>query len=91
VQVEQDSNTFSGVKDIVDRFKRGKYDDLVIVAPMSMVSKLTELGLRPLWAKMQRVKRQYAECCNNGRHYAFVEFKRIKALEFTFEDELLPV
>lgn len=90
VEIVQDSDTFSSVDDIVKRYRADNYQDMVIVAPMFMISKIIEFGIHPLYAKMKQVKNiNLSETSNNGRHYVFVEFKRIKKLCFEFEDDLL--
>jgi len=47
VEVHQDENPFSNAEQVLHHVKREGYDELVIVAPLSVIAKLCELGLRP--------------------------------------------
>src|SRR3990167_9878459 len=77
VEVLQDVNPFSSAEDIVQRVRDGGYDETVVVAPLSVIAKLCELGLRPLWAEMEQMQnRRDAEVSVRGRHYRFLKFRR---------------
>jgi len=81
----RDINSFTNAKDIVRRYQAGGYDDLVVVAPLSVIARLCELDLHPLWAEMEQVQNDgSAEVTVKGRFYRFVEFKRIKAVRLEF-------
>lgn len=86
VQIIQDPRPFSNAEDIIQRFRKMEGDEMVVVAPLSVLGKLCELGLKPLWAEMQQVSPDQAEVIVNGRGYRFVKFRRIKRLALEFED-----
>lgn len=91
IVVEQDPRPFSSAEDIAARYRRGGYDDLVVVAPLSVLSRLVDLGLKPLWAEMTLVGRAEAEVTmprRSGRvdYYKFTRFRRVKALRLEFEE-----
>ena len=87
IKMVQDAEPFSSAEEIVSRYRKGGYDEIVAVAPMSVISKLVDLGIKPLWAEMIQVNSQAeAEVEANGRFYRFVRFRRIKALRFEFEE-----
>lgn len=87
VEVRQDVNSFSSAEEIICRVREGGYDEVVVVAPLSVVAKLCELGLRPLWAEMEQTQsRRDAEVSARGRFYRFVKFRRIKAVRLEFEE-----
>jgi len=86
VVVIKDSKPFSGAEDIANRFRNGKYDDLVAVAPLSVIAKLIEMGIKPIWAEMELVNPEEAEVEANGRYYRFKKFRRINRIIFDFED-----
>ena len=87
VEVVVDPNPFSDAEDIVNRFKAGNFDDMVVVAPLSVIQRLTELGIKPLWAEMKRVdSKEEAETEVSGRYYKFIKFKRIKGIKIEFEE-----
>lgn len=85
----QDPNPFEDASDIIERFKGGGYDEIVVVAPLSVIAKLTEAGLRPLWAEMETIDEkdfnEYDSVRVNGRIYRFKEFKRIRRVALEFE------
>lgn len=92
VEVTQDPKPFSSAEDIARRFQQGGYDDIVVVAPLSVLARLIDLGIRPLWSEMEAVTdRSQAEVTmqrRNGRVdlYRFSRFRRVTALRMEFED-----
>jgi len=86
VEVIQDPNPFSGAEDIASRFKSGGFDDLVVVAPLSVIAHLVQLGLHPIWAEMEQVPESQAEVVTTGRGYRFLRFSRIKRVALQFEE-----
>ncbi len=88
VEVIQDAKPFSSAEEIVKRFNQADYNDMVVVAPMSVISRLIDLGIKPLWAEMRQVGNQSeSDVSAKGRHYRFVRWRRIIALNFKFADE----
>ena len=86
-EVRQDVNSFSNAEEIVRRVREGGYDEVVVVAPLSVIAKLCELGLRPLWAEMEQLQnRRDAEVSARGRYYRFLKFRRITAVRLEFEE-----
>lgn len=86
IEVVQDPRPFSSAEDIVGRFRKGGYDDIVVVAPLSVIAKLVEFGVKPLWAQMDQVPPDQAEVSAKGRGYRFNRFRRIKELNLVFEE-----
>lgn len=90
VQVIQDSKPFSSAEEIDKRYRDGSYDDMVVVAPLSVIAKLVDLKIRPLWAEMDEVPLDQAEVIADGRAgkrgYRFNRFRRIIGLQLTFEE-----
>lgn len=83
----QDAKPFSNAREIIERFEEGKFDEIVAVAPLSVIAHLTELGIKPLWAEMKQVQNDgNAEVSVKGRHYRFICFKRIKSVRMEFEE-----
>lgn len=84
-----DPHPFSSADDIMDRFKQGGYDEAVVVAPLSVLQRLVERGLRPLWAEMCRIERienPESDTAAKGRCYRFVRFRRVVGLTVEYED-----
>lgn len=74
-------------EEIMKRFRYGSYNEMVVVAPMSVISRLVDLKIKPLWAEMVQVKsKEESEVEAKGRFYRFNRFRRIKALRFEFEE-----
>jgi len=85
--IVEDPKPFGDVKDILRRFKKGGFDEMVVVAPLSVIAKLTECGIQPLYAQMEAVSPNDGyDTIANGRYYRFVEFKRIKAIKIEFTE-----
>jgi len=83
----QDSNPFSNAREILKRFREGGFDEIVAVAPLSVIAHLTEFGIKPIWAEMKQVKNDgSAEVVTKERYYRFVCFKRIKSVRMEFEE-----
>lgn len=90
VEVVADPRPFDNAETVVRRFRDGGYDDLIVVVPLSVLAKMTELGVRPLWAEAAVVAdRSRADWITNGRPYRFVRLRRVKRLVLEF-DELGP-
>lgn len=87
-QVVQDPRPFSSAEDILSRYREGGYDDLVVVAPLSVLARLTDLGLRPLWAEMEQIEGPVRDPDREveaaGRFYRFVRFRRVLGVEIRF-------
>ncbi len=89
VVVEQEPRPFNDARDIVRRYRAGRFDDLVVVAPLSVLAVLCNEGLRPLWAESAE-ENNPAKIDFRGAHgqgFRFVRFRRIKELRLVFEDE----
>lgn len=83
-EVVQHPKVFANAEEIVKIYKEMQGEEMVVVAPLSVIARLCDLGIKPLWAKMVQVPIQKAEVIAKGRGYKFVEFKRIKGLKIEF-------
>lgn len=97
VEITIDSNPFASAKVIAQRMSLGKFDDMVLVAPLSVCSELTKLGIKPLWAEMRTVDCNSVEVeveANGNREklsgtrrcYKFIRFRRLIGVNLEFED-----
>lgn len=85
--IEQDPRPFDSAEVIAQRFRDGSYDEMVVVAPLSVIAKLCELGIRPLWAEMFEPKTgETPDFTYRGRRYRFNRFRRITAVRLEFEE-----
>jgi hypothetical protein len=90
VEVAIDPKPFSSAEEIMARFRAGGYDEIVVVAPLSVIAKLTEMGMKPLWAEMKQISSHFPDPTRevevNGRWYRFERFRRIAKVQIVFDD-----
>lgn len=78
VNITSDTKPFDNAKTVVSRYQKGNYDDIIVVAPLWVIYHMTQLGLKPLWAKAEIVTDpSQADWETNGRLYRFVGFQRV--------------
>ena len=77
----------SSAKAVKEYFDQSGCDDLIVVAPYSVLDHLCRLGLRPLWSVNPQVNQGEPYSFEfNGRYYRFDGFKRVVKLELVLED-----
>lgn len=87
VEVVEDTRPFDSAEVIIHRVRDGGYDDVIVVAPYSVLDRMCKLGLRPLWADAEQVfNRKQADWSVRDRHYRFLGFSRVKELKLVLED-----
>lgn len=87
VQVTHEPRPFDSAETIVRRAQEGHFDDIIVVAPYSVLNRMVELGLRPLWADAEEVSDPAkADWSVKNRHYRFLGYKRVKRLVLELED-----
>lgn len=89
VFVEQEDRPFDNAETISRRYQSGGFDDLVVVAPLSVFDHLCRQGLKPLWAEMIETRdRKVAEVWFGRRQsgFRFSRFRRVKRIAMEFED-----
>jgi hypothetical protein len=95
VEIHQDINPFSSAYDIIHRFKSGHYDEMVLIAPLSVCRIVTDMGYKPLYSEMVPGTREDHEIAVSGsgdritgrmRYYKFVKFKRIERIRIVFSE-----
>lgn len=89
IEITQDARTWGDASAIVERVKG--FDEVVIVAPLSLIAELLRRGLRPIRADMQLMPPgtefdPYRDVAEKDRHYRFMKFSRIVRLELVTED-----
>ena|SRR3989344_1681106 len=86
--VEQEARPFDDARQIVRRYREGGYDDMVVVAPLSVIAILCQEGIHPLQSEVAeendpaRIEFRGAR----GQGFRFIRFRRIKRLALEFED-----
>lgn len=87
VEVIAETRPFDNAETIVRRVREGGFDDCIVVAPFSVLERMCQLGLRPLWAKADQVFDQVQADWNvKDRLYRFRGFSRVVKLELVLED-----
>lgn len=86
VKVIIDTLPYINAESIVDRFNEYNADDLIVVAPLSVISSLTRCGIKPIWANMELVGEDEAEVTMSGRYWRFKGFKRVNRVYIDFEE-----
>jgi len=86
--VEQEERPFDDARWIAKRYKEGGYNDMVIVAPLSVIQVLCNEGVKPLWSEAAEeddpAKIEFRGA--RGQGFRFVRFRRIKRVALEFED-----
>ena len=85
VEIFEDVNSFKNAREIKRRYDAGGYDEILVVAPLSVIDHLCRLGIKPLYAEMKEVKKfEKWDLVYNGRYYRFITIKRIAGIEIKF-------
>lgn len=85
-----DDKVFQGADEIVKRITEGKYDEIIIVAPLSVMRALLQRGIKPIWAEMKQVDcnspdaEVHIASSNGERCYRFIAFRRLKRINLHF-------
>jgi hypothetical protein len=93
--IDQDGKPFSSAQDILRRYRRGGYDEMVLIAPLSVCRIVVSLGCKPLWSEMSQVTASQSELEVQGmgdrirgtsRYYRFVKFKRLESIDIKYSN-----
>jgi len=80
-------DAYISAEKIAEMMRREKYDEIIMVAPLSVMAKVIELGIRPIKADVVEVKEEREKTFTyNSRHYKFLKFVRVIKLELVTED-----
>lgn len=86
--IVHDRKAFSSAADILSRYRESEADELVVVAPLTVVQALVRHGLKPIWAEMALCPRTHPERevtihprHGKPRHYRFVRFARVTKVD----------
>lgn len=72
---------------VLDLMREFKVDEVVAVLPLSIIMRLVEKGVYPLYAEMEEVKKGEADYIDerSGKRYVFKGFSRIKGISINKE------
>lgn len=81
----------NSVSDILSIYKKGYYDEMVVIAPLTMCRILTEYGYRPLYSEMVQMRNDEKgeiEVPGHGgmKQLKFVKFKRLEGIQMVFSE-----
>jgi hypothetical protein len=98
IVIDRQGQRMDDVNNIIRYFRQSGAAEIVVVAPLSVIGKICEAGIKPLWADMVEVdpsdadvviqKRRGGRTVNVG--YKFQGFKRVIRLALEFEDVQRP-
>lgn len=72
---------------VVNDYKKGGYSDLVVIAPYSVIDRMCQLGVRPLWPEAVTVlSKEPWDWQVRDRYYCFLRFKRAAGFKLQFEE-----
>lgn len=81
------NDAYMSAEKIVQMMKDQRYDEIIMVAPLSVMAKVIELGVRPIKADVVQVKDEKEKTFTySGRHYKFLKFVRVVRLELVTEN-----
>lgn len=86
VEILIDTQPFSNADDVITRFKAANADEMVTVAPLSVIDQLCQRGVQPLFAEMEVVQDGEYDVVAAGRKYKFLKFTRIKQINIVKEE-----
>lgn len=88
VEVVLDPNPFDNARTIAQRYREGGFDDLVVVAPLSVLDQLCQMGCKPLWCESveESNPRRVEFRGGGGQGYRFLRFRRVRRIVIEFED-----
>lgn len=85
-ELTQDPKPFSSALDIKRRAEEAGADELIVVAPLSVMAELVKLGLRPIRAIMtETTSVEEAHTTAGGRMYRFDGWERVLELRLVTE------
>lgn len=82
-----EARPFDGIDDIIDRFHLANGDEMVVVAPLTVVRELVRRGIHPIYAEMKKVAcKGIHEVKIGKRCFQFIRFQRVRDVKLELED-----
>lgn len=90
-----DKRPFASPEEVKQRMRRVQADEIMIIAPLTVLRILTEQGIKPLYAQMKvslkevpdvTVRRTRERIENVVRSYDFIKFRRLVGVTLHFEE-----
>jgi len=81
------NDAYMSAEKILQYMRENHFDEIIMVAPLSVMAKVIELGINPIKAEVIQVKDEKEKTFTySGRHYKFIKFVRVMRLELVTED-----
>ena len=86
IKIDQISS-FGPAEELIEKFKKGGYDEILVIAPLTVIRKICEAGIHPLWIQAEEASdSNEADFTYRGKHYRFVEIRRIRGIKVELEE-----
>lgn len=83
--LRRDIDPFADADVVVERLRAMGAEEVVIVAPLSVLQALTERGIRPLRAVMEECPGPERHLTSGGRSWRFLRFERVLGVKIITE------
>ena len=88
--LDVDPSPFADAEEVARRIRRTGAAEVVCVAPLSVLQKLLEFGIRPLTAKLEACDPAAAEIVsqnrNGTRYLRFSHFRRLESIDMRYSE-----
>ena len=85
VSVEIHPKPFANAKEVLKIYREMKGEEMVVVAPLSVIQHLLNLGIKPLFAEMEQTEGSTCDVQAKGRKFIFKGFSRITGIHIEKE------
>lgn len=92
-QIVESADTWGDAAEVAARIKATAAEEVVIIAPLSLIQHLLALGIRPLWPEMIACTKDFAiaspdraVAAPRGRWFLFNRFRRLVEIKMKFEE-----
>ena len=88
IRIDLEPRPFDDARQIAERYKNGGYDDMVVVAPLSVIAVLCTAGVKMLWSEAaeENDPKKIEFRGARGQGYRFVRYRRLRRIVMEFED-----
>lgn len=98
VIIDQHDKPYANAAEILKVYRRGFYDEMVLVAPLSVCKVIVSYGIKPLSSEMAQLEADDPDIelrvndsmrerlGGKARYYKFVRFKRMERIDITYSN-----
>lgn len=84
IEIIKHSEKVENDEHVINLIKKYNADEIVAVLPLSIIARIVERGIKPIFAKMDVVDDDFdseRDVIHAGRHYRFSHFERIEQIK----------